>query len=318
MGAVLEARPVGAAPPGAGGAPPVRVEALTKDYGRRRALDAVSLTVEPGEVFGYLGPNGAGKTTTLRVLLGFLRPTAGTAQLFGVDSWSGSRAVHRHVGYVAGDVALYERMTAGDLLRYLGHLRGDVDSAYVQTLAERLDLELDRPVRALSKGNRQKVAIVQALMGRPRLLVLDEPTSGLDPLVQQQLHEMLREHAAGGGSVLLSSHVLSEVQRTADRVGMLRGGRLVAVERLDDLRKKSLHHVEVHFTAPVDVAEFRLDGVRNVEVSGDALRCASTQKSLDALLHVITRHEVVDLSCEEASLEDTFLAYYGNGNGDAA
>jgi ABC-2 type transport system ATP-binding protein len=296
----------------------VRIDGLTKDYGRRRALDDVSLTVGRGEVFGYLGPNGAGKTTTLRLLLGLLRPTGGTAQLFGIDSWSGTPDVRARIGYVAGDVALYDRMTGTELLRYLAYLRGGVAMSYVNTLAERLDVELNRPIRTLSKGNRQKVAIVQALMARPELLVLDEPTSGLDPLVQQQVHELLRGHVDAGGAVLLSSHVLSEVQRTADRVGMLRGGRLVAVERLDELRAKSLHHVEVRFAGPVDRAEFRIDGVRDVRVTGETMQCAAVQTALNALLQAITRHDVVDLSCEEASLEDTFMAYYGNGRGDVA
>ena len=284
--------------------------------GRRRALDDVTLAVEPGEVFGYLGPNGAGKTTTLRLLLGFLRPTAGRVEVFGLDSWSQRDAVHTRVGYVAGDVALYEKLTGAELLTYFGALRGGVDNTYVAELAKRLEVELHRPIHALSKGNKQKIAIVQALMTRPELLVLDEPTSGLDPLVQQQVHELLREHAATGGTVLLSSHILSEVQRTADRVGIIRAGRLVAVDRLDDLRRKSLHRVEVRFGSAVRADEFRLDGVRNVHVSGDTLRCAATQPALNALLQAVTRHPVVDFTCEEASLEDTFLAYYGAGGDD--
>ena len=318
MDAVLDIAPIATARSGSA-VPPVRIDRVTKDYGRRRALDEVSLTVERGEIFGYLGPNGAGKTTTLRILLGFLRPTFGRAEVLGLDSWSRSRVAHRRIGYVAGDVALYDRMTGDELVRYLGHLRGGIDADYVRALADRLHVELDRPIRALSKGNRQKVAIIQALMGRPELLVLDEPTSGLDPIVQQQVHELLREHASDGGTVLLSSHVLSEVQRTADRVGMLRAGRLIAVERLDDLRQKSLHHVRVRFASPVSGDEFRIDGVRDVEVTGNTLHCASPRPALNELLRAIARHDVVDLSCEEASLEDMFLAYYGgNGGGDAA
>ena len=296
----------------------VHLEHLTKDYGRRRALDDVTLSVEPGEVFGYLGPNGAGKTTTLRLMLGFLRPTAGRAEVCGLDSWRQSSKLHARVGYVAGEVALYDKLTGQEIVTYLGALRGGVDQAYVARLAERLEVELHRPVHTLSKGNRQKIAILQALMARPELLVLDEPTSGLDPLVQQQVHELLREHAADGGAVLLSSHVLSEVQRIADRVGIIRAGRLVAVERLDDLRRKSLHHVKARFRGNVSPDEFALDGVRDIAVTGDELTCAATQPALDQLLHAITRHEVVDFSCAEADLEDTFLAYYGNGDDHAA
>ena len=292
---------------------PVKVDALTKRFGRRDALVGVSLELLPGEVFGYLGPNGAGKTTTLRILMGLLRSTAGAAYVFGLDAWHDAAEIHRRVGYVAGDVALYDRMTGSELLSYLAHLRGGVDAEYVRLLAKRLDAELDRPLRNLSKGNRQKIAIIQALMARPAVLVLDEPTTGLDPLVQQQVHDLLREHAAGGGTALLSSHVLSEVQRVADRIGIIRAGRLVAVERLDDLRRKSLHHVSVSFGAPVEADEFVIDGVRDVNVTGLTLTCAATQHALDPLMRVVTRHQIVDLACEEATLDDTFLTFYGGG-----
>ena len=302
-----------------GGDPsPITVTCLSKRFGRLEALNDVSLELTPGEVFGYLGPNGAGKTTTLRILMGFLRQSAGTARVFGLDAWRDAPTVHRRVGYVPGDVALYDRLTGWELLTYLGSLRGGVDAEHVRLLAKRLDADLDRQLRTLSKGNRQKVAIVQALMGRPDLLILDEPTTGLDPLVQQQVHALLREHAAAGGAVLLSSHVLSEVQRVADRVGIIRSGRLVAVDRLDDLRRKSLHHVKVKFTEPVDASQFALDGVRDVDMDGTQLTCAASQEALDPLLRAITEHHVVDLSCEEASLDDTFLAFYGNGNRDVA
>ena len=273
----------------------------------------VSLCLRPGEVFGYLGPNGAGKTTTLRVLMGFLRPTSGSAQVFGLDAWREASQVHRRVGYVAGDVTLYDRLTGAETLRYLGSVRGDLDTERQLLLAKRLGADLDRPLRTLSKGNRQKIAIIQALMGSPELLVLDEPTTGLDPLVQQQVHALLREHAAGGGTVLLSSHVLSEVQAVADRVGILRAGQLVAVERLDELRQKSLHHVRVTFATPPEGAPFMVAGVRDLVVDGCNLSCSATQRALDPLLRAIMTNRVVDLSCEEASLDDTFLAFYAGG-----
>ena len=296
----------------------VRTDRLSKSYGRHPALADVSLTVRRGEVFGYLGPNGAGKTTTIRLLLGLIRPSAGTAQVFGLDVWSRSTEVHRRVGYVAGEVAFWDRLTGHDLLGYLAHLRGGHDLSYAEALAARLDVDLTRAVRTLSKGNRQKVAIIQALMSRPDLLMLDEPTSGLDPLAQQQVHELLREHAAGGGTVLLSSHLLDEVQRIADRVGIIRSGALVAVERLDELRAKSLHHVVVRFADPVTAGAFdRVPDVHDLVVSDHTLSCAVPQPSLDPLLKVIAGHRIEDLSCEEASLEDTFLAYYGNGGRDA-
>lgn len=309
-------------PPAAGAARAdevIRTERLSKRYGPHRALTEVDLVVRRGEVFGYLGPNGAGKTTTIRVLLGFLRPTSGRAEVFGLDSWADSARIHADLGYVPGDVAFWERMTGRELLTHLARLRGGVDLAYAHDVAARLDVDLRRPLRTLSKGNRQKIAIVQALMSRPSLLVLDEPTSGLDPLVQQQVQDMVREHAGRGGTVLLSSHMLSEVQRIADRVGIIRGGRLVAVERLADLRAKSLHHVAVHFAAPVEAAMFtRIEGVRDVVVHDHLLTCAAPQAALDDLLKAVATRHIVDLSCEEASLEETFLAYYGPGAPDAA
>ena len=299
-------------------AAPVEVSALCKRYGRRAALAGVSLALEPGEIFGYLGPNGAGKTTTLRVIMGFLRPTSGVVRVYGLDAWRDAAAIHRRVGYVPGDVALYDRMTGADLLCYLANLRGGVGTEHARLLAKRLDADLDRPIHTLSKGNRQKLAIVQAFMARPDLLILDEPTTGLDPLVQQQVHELLREHATAGGTAILSSHVLSEVQRIADRVGIIREGRLIAVERLDDLRRNSLHQVRVTFVRPVEPGLFRLDGVRDVVVEGATLTCAATQHALDALLKVVARQQVVDFACEEASLDETFLALYGDGGRDAS
>ncbi|MBI3688653.1 MAG: ABC transporter ATP-binding protein [Actinobacteria bacterium] len=297
----------------------VRTEGLTKAYGRTVALRDVDLTIERGEVFGYLGPNGAGKTTTLRLLMGFLRPTAGRAEVLGLDAWRDSVAVHRRVGYLSGEPALYDRMTGYQHATYIGYLCGTPDRDRIRTLADRLDLELDRPVRALSKGNRQKLAVVLALMAGPELLILDEPTSGLDPLVQQEYNAVLREHTAAGGTVLLSSHLLAEVQRTADRIGILRAGRLIAVERLDELRGKSLHHVTARFENEVTAADFAaVPGVRDVVVTDHALTCSAPQLALDTLLKQVSQHRVVDFECAEAELEETFMAFYGAGEGGAA
>ena len=311
-------RPAASLSPETDGQLTLRVGKLTKYYGDHPALTEVSFTVRRGEVFGYLGPNGAGKTTTLRLLMGFLRPTAGQAEILGSSCWSDPAEVHRRVGYVSGDVALYDRMTGAELLRYLASLRGGVDWSYVADLAQQLEVELDRPLKVLSTGNRQKVAIVQALMSRPDLLLLDEPTRGLDPLGQQRVHDLLRAQVAGGGSVLLSSHVLSEVQQVADRIGILRDGKLVGVERLDDLRAKSLHRLEARFDDPVDASEFRLPGVRDVRIEAGVLTCSASRSALDALLKAVAAHRIVDLECEEASLEDMFLAYYGRGDRDVA
>jgi ABC-2 type transport system ATP-binding protein len=297
----------------------VRTTGLSKNYGRLAALSDVSLRIGGGEVFGYLGPNGAGKTTTLRLLMGMIKPTAGSATVLGLDAWRDSVEIHRRVGYLQGEAALYGKLTGRQHIAYFCHLRGTGGQSSALKLAARLDLDLDHAARTLSKGNRQKVAVVLALMSAPQLLILDEPTSGLDPLVQQEFHAILREHAARGGSVLLSSHVLGEVQRVADRIGVVRAGRLIAVERLQELRGQSLHHISVRFAGVVPADAFgRMPGVRDTRVSGQVLTCTAPQSALNALLKEVARHEIVDFECAEAALEETFLAYYGNGVGDAA
>lgn len=292
---------------------------LSKRYGRLAALSDVGLCIEGGEVFGYLGPNGAGKTTTLRLLMGLIRPTAGSATVLGLDAWRDSVEIHRRVGYLQGEAALYGNLTGRQHIAYFCHLRGADDQSGALKLAERLDLDLDHAARTLSKGNRQKIAVVLALMSAPQLLILDEPTSGLDPLVQQEFHAILREHAARGGSVLLSSHVLGEVQRVADRIGVVRAGRLIAVERLEELRGKSLHHISARFVGSVPAdAVGRLPGVSEMSVSGQVLTCTAPQTALNALLKEVARHDVADFECAEAELEETFLTYYGSGADDAA
>ena len=295
----------------------IRTQGLTKTFGPTRALADLDLEVRAGEVFGYLGPNGAGKTTTIRLLMGMLRPTAGRAEVGGRDVWRESVAVHRQVGYLPGEPVLYPKLTGRQHVDYFLHLRNGLrageEDRRAWDLAERLGLDLTRPAHTLSKGNRQKLVVVLALMSAPPVLILDEPTSGLDPIVQQEFQALLREHVATGGCVLLSSHVLAEVEHTADRIGVLRAGRLVAVERIDEMRAKSLHHVQARFADDVSAAEFAgLPGVSDVSVSDHTLSCSAPQSSLDALLKQVTRHPIVDLGCAEAELEETFLTYYGN------
>ncbi|HCU94613.1 MAG TPA: ABC transporter [Actinobacteria bacterium] len=297
----------------------VRTTGLSKRYGHLAALTDVSLRIDGGEIFGYLGPNGAGKTTTLRLLMGMIRATSGSATVLGLDAWRDSVEIHRRVGYLQGEAALYDRLTGRQHISYFCHLRGADDQASALKLAARLDLDLDQAARTLSKGNRQKIAVVLALMSAPELLILDEPTTGLDPLVQQEFHALLREHTGRGGSVLLSSHVLDEVQRVADRIGVVRSGRLIAVERLEELRRKSLHHITARFTAPVTADAFgRLPDVRDMRLTGQLLTCTAPQSALNALLKEVARHDVVDFECAEAELEETFLTYYGAGGRDAA
>ncbi|PFG40179.1 ABC-2 type transport system ATP-binding protein [Georgenia soli] len=293
----------------------IRTSGLTKHYGRTVALRDVDLEVRRGEVFGFLGPNGAGKTTTLRILMGLLRPTAGKAEVLGEDPWRGAVALHRRVGYVSGETALYDRLTGRQHVELLTHLRGSAGQA--RDLAGRLGVELDRRTRELSKGNRQKLAILLGLMSGPELLVLDEPTSGLDPLAQNTFHDLLRQHVAAGGSVLLSSHVLGEVEEVADRVGVLRAGELIAVESLAEMRAKALHHVRVTFDHSVPAAALTsVPGVHDVAAEGARLTCSAPQIALDGLLKTVARYGVVDFECAEAGLEETFLAYYGAARDD--
>lgn len=293
-----------------GDAPVIRTERLTKRYGRARGVDGLDLVVERGEVFGFLGPNGAGKSTTIRLLLDLLRPTSGRAELFGTDPRTGGAALRRRLSYLAGDFVVDGRQSARELLTYLGHLRGGVPASRVEALAERLGLDLGRRVRAMSKGNRQKVGLVQAFMHEPELLILDEPTSGLDPLVSQEFLALTREARGNGQTVFMSSHIMSEVQQTADRVGIIRAGRLVAVERVETLRSRAVRDVEVRFAEPVAAADFAsVPGVEAPTVTGHVLTCR-LDGSADAFVKAIARHDVLSLRSEEPDLEGLFLHYY--------
>ncbi len=298
----------------------VSLRNLSKSYGSHHALVDVDLEIGHGEVFGYLGPNGAGKTTTIRLLLGLLRPTAGEATVLGLDAWRDSVQIQSRTGYVAGDPGLWAKLTGAETIAYLTELRGvPAHAERAHGLAERLGLDLHRPVRALSRGNRQKLVIVQAFMGDPELLVLDEPASGLDPLVQRELHAMIHETTDRGGTVILSSHVLDDVQRVADRVGIIRAGRLVAVERLEELRSRAVHHVSARFPRPVTPDPFaRIPGVTGLDFTDHAMSCRVPERSLDAIVKALAAFEVTDVSITEADLEEMFLSYYGEAENDAA
>jgi ABC-2 type transport system ATP-binding protein len=288
-------------------------EGLTKSYGAERGVIDLSFAVAPGEVFGYLGPNGAGKTTTIRTLLDFIRPTVGRARIFGLDSTEGSIEIHRRTGYLPGELALYERMTAADYLTHFAALRDGVDWEDVRRLAERLDLRLETRIRSLSHGNKQKVGLVQAFMHRPELLVLDEPTTGLDPLVQQEFHTMIAEARLGGSTVFLSSHVMPEVERLCDRVGIIREGRLVAVEDVGDLKARAIRTLDIRFARPVPGEAFAgLPGVQRIEVQGDLVHL-TVAGHLDAVVKAAALYEVVDITSNEPTLEEVFLTFYGEG-----
>jgi ABC-2 type transport system ATP-binding protein len=276
-----------------------------------RALADLHLRVDHGEVFGYLGPNGAGKSTTIRLLLDLIRPTAGRVSVLGFDARRDGVEARRRIGYLPGDLRLSDRMTAREQLDSLARLRGGVDSELRRRLCERFALVLDRPIRHLSKGNRQKVGVVQAFMHWPDLVVLDEPSSGLDPLLQAELRSLLRETAAEGHTVFLSSHSLDEVQHVADRVGIIRSGRLADVDAVERLRERALRHVTIVFAGPVDPSPFAaLDRVRLEGADGNILRLSTPEPAMDAVVKQAAAHRVVDLISQPADLEEIFLELY--------
>lgn len=295
----------------------IRTRGLTKHYGDVAAVVDADMDVRRGEVFGYLGPNGAGKTTTIRMLLDHIRPTRGTATVFGMDCRAASVSIKQRLGYLPGEFSLYDSMTGDEVLTYMGNLRGGVDWDYTRDISERLDANLDRKFSQLSRGNKQKVGLIQAFMHKPELIVLDEPTGGLDPLVQQGFYEMIDEVKADGRTVFFSSHNLPEVERVCDRVAFIRGGRLIAVEDVGDIVQKAFHRfearIEDHFTAE----EFEaVPGVSAVSVSGDTLTF-DVIGSPDAVVKALARHGVSKLFTHESALEDVFLAYYSEGESDA-
>ncbi len=289
----------------------IEVEHLSKSYGRRRGVEDLTFSVRAGEIFGYLGPNGAGKTTTIRTLLDFVRPTSGRARVLGLDSRTDSVAIHRRIGYLPAEFGLYERLTGLEYLTYLGSLRGGFEERAVRDLSVRFDVDLSVRIHALSHGNRQKLGLIQALGHRPQVVILDEPTQGLDPLMQQTFYRLLHETRDEGRTVFLSSHVLPEIERVCDRVGIIRDGRLVAIEDVDDLRMKQVRTLRFRFTEPPRPDLFGgLPGVTDVEATGDQVKLTVTG-SVDAVIKHAARFELLDLVSHEPSLEDIFLTFYG-------
>ncbi|MCH9719326.1 MAG: ABC transporter ATP-binding protein [Actinomycetia bacterium] len=288
----------------------ISTQRLTKHYGDVAALVDLDIAVGPGEVFGFLGPNGAGKTTMIRTILDEIRPTSGTAQILGMDTHRESVEIRGHIGYLPGDLVLYPNLTGRDVLTYFANLRGGVDWNYVAELQERLGVDLDRKSGDLSTGNRQKVGIIQAFMNQPELLVLDEPSTGLDPLVQREFQTMMREVAEAGRTVFLSSHTLSEVQRVADRVGIIRHGKLIALETVADLRHKAIRRIELEFFDGVPRDELAaVRGVGEIEVDGERAIISFDGEMTD-LLGAVDGHRLRDISTEDADLEEIFLTYY--------
>jgi ABC-2 type transport system ATP-binding protein len=289
----------------------IETHCLTKRYRQARGIEDISVSVERGEVYGFLGPNGAGKTTTIRTLLDLLHPSGGQALMFGRDSHECAREIRARLGNLPGDFTCDPRLTGHEFLRFCAEARGMHGLGSASLLAQRFEADLDRKIADLSRGNRQKIGLVQALFHAPELLMLDEPTSGLDPLMQEEFLAVLSEYRDRGGTVFLSSHDLKEVERICDRVAIIRDGRLAAVERIDDLRGRTYHHVSIEFAAAVDPVEFAsIPGVGDLDRQGAhiSFRVAG---ALDPVIKAAARHTVLDMELTEPTLEEVFLTFYG-------
>jgi len=288
---------------------PLEIKSLTKWYRSVCAVEDVSFDIKQGEIFGYLGPNGAGKTTTIRIFLGFIRASTGHAHLFGLDSHVHSSKIRSRIGYVPGEYGMYEEMRGLEYLQFFGALRGYEKPPLRDRLIEMFGLDISKRIKSYSHGTRQKLAIVQAFMHDPELLILDEPTIGLDPLMQQRFYELLKEMKERGKTIFLSSHILSEVEKVCDRVGILKQGRLVAVHQICEIKKSSLKTFEISFKQEVDESIFKLNGVRKVEKTGNTIRLW-VDANINNILQIISEHPVENMSIQDASLEDIFMEYY--------
>jgi ABC-2 type transport system ATP-binding protein len=289
----------------------IETEHLTKSYGSSRGIEGVSISVDRAEVYGFLGPNGAGKTTTIRTLLDLLHPTSGSAMIFGLESHDDSRAIRARIGNLPGDFTCDPRLTGREFLEFCADTRGIRGLGSASLLAQRFEADLDRRIGDLSRGNRQKIGLIQALLHDPELLLLDEPTTGLDPLMQEEFLDVIGEYRERGGTVFLSSHALDEVQRVCDRVAIIREGHLAAVEKVADLRGHSYHQVSIEFDSAVDADEFaHIHGVTDLDADGPRVSF-KVAGALDPVIKAAARHEVLDMELTEPTLEEVFLTFYG-------
>lgn len=295
--------------------PVMKIRGLTKYYGDVVGIENLDLDLYRGEILGYLGPNGAGKTTTIRTCLAFLKKTAGDVKIYGIDSHIDSVKIKKRVGYLPGDFTLYSDLRAKTVLKYLLSLSGMKSDKKMRELSDRLDLELNKKIKELSKGNRQKVGLVQALMADQDLIILDEPTSGLDPLMQQVTYDILREEKAKGKAIFMSSHILAEVEEVCDRVAIIRRGKLQVTEDIESLREKMGKKLTVEFTEKVDPEKFKMRGVNQIEVDGKKISMVITA-NLDEVIKEVSRHKIITMNLETFSLEQMFLRYYSERRRD--
>ena len=288
----------------------ISLDKLTKYYGTQRGVIDLNLEVPAGIVFGYLGPNGAGKTTTMRILLDLIRPTTGSAKIFGISPQTESVDARRQIGYLPADPALYENLTGAELLTFLANLKGGVEPIKIKLLADRLESDLSRKIGTLSHGNRQKIAIIRAFMHEPQLLILDEPTNGLDPLMQQEFVRIVKEVKSSGRTVFLSSHIIPEVEEICDRVAVIREGRLIAIDDVSVLKARSVRRLQARVAEKIPPNAFdNIEGVRNVVISEVEVAC-DVSGSLDQFIKAVAKFEVLDMNIQEPTLEDEFFAMY--------
>lgn len=294
--------------------PVIEVRGLTKYYGKTMGIQNLDMFVEKGEVYGFLGPNGAGKTTTIRVLLDLIKKTGGYAKIFGMDVESDSVDVRRRLGYLPGDLGMYKELTGNDYLDHFQLLRGDKGKGRREELSKRFNANLNMRIKELSKGNKQKIGLIQAFDHDPELIILDEPTSGLDPLMQQEFYALLKEEKERGKTVLMSSHIISEVEHVCDRVGIINKGRMVDVEEVHALKDKMGKVVHITFGSPITEDLFQMEGITDLEVDGKNVELR-IRGSMDPLIKKLAQYNVENLTATNYSLEELFLDYYGNGNG---
>ncbi len=291
----------------------IKIENLTKYYGKVKALSSLNLDVDEGEIYAFIGPNGAGKSTTIRILLGMLNPTEGFVEVLGkIPSQKNIVHLFNNIGYLPGELATYEKLTGRETIKFLGNLKHVSDWSYIESLIERLDFDSTRKTKDLSKGHKQKLGLILALMNKPKLLVLDEPTSGLDPLMQQTAIDLLKEMQQNGTTIFLSSHIFSEIDKVAETVGFIKEGELIVEDELDTLKANAVKSLSIEFKHPIPEDLFKDSTNIQIVESTDTSVTINVTGSVDDVIKKISQFEVVDLLSEEASLEDVFMNYYGS------